>query len=113
MQRGNWITVLLGAASFWSVSGCGSAEDEDVTAAEGLSLSAGGMGTAGSGSAGFESGGSGSGGRGTCDPYLCQKFSRSNISGTPCSCPERGVACHGFLRNDQPLAPSTYFCRTN
>lgn len=109
MRRGIGITVLLAVANFWSVSGCGSAEDEDFAGAEALRLSAAGWGSAGTSSAGM----TGSAGTsGSCDPYLCQQFSWSNISGTPCSCPERGI-CRGFLRNDQPLAPHTYFCRSN
>lgn len=47
---------------------------------------------------------------GQTEPGPCQQYSATNISGTACSCTVNGVAA-GTLKNDQPLAPNTYFCR--
>jgi len=47
---------------------------------------------------------------GQSEPGPCQQFSATNISGTACSCAATGVVA-GTLKNDQALAPSTYFCR--
>ena len=47
---------------------------------------------------------------GQAEPGPCQQFSLTNISGTACSCAATGVTA-GTLRNDQSLAPKTYFCR--
>jgi hypothetical protein len=47
---------------------------------------------------------------GQSEPGPCQQFSTTNISGTACSCAATGVT-GGTLKNDQTLAPNTYFCR--
>jgi hypothetical protein len=47
---------------------------------------------------------------GQAEPGPCQQFSISNINGTACSCAATGVTT-GQLKNDQSLAPNTYFCR--
>lgn len=47
---------------------------------------------------------------GQSEPGPCQQFSTTNISGTACSCAATGVTT-GTLKNDQTLAPNTYFCR--
>jgi len=47
---------------------------------------------------------------GQSEPGPCQQFSTTNISGTACSCAATGVTA-GKLKNDQTLAPNTYFCR--
>lgn len=48
---------------------------------------------------------------GQSEPGPCQQFSTTNINGTACSCAVNGIAA-GHLKNDQSLAPNTYFCRT-
>jgi len=47
---------------------------------------------------------------GQAEPGPCQQYSATNITGTACSCTGNGVAA-GTRKNDQPLAPNTYFCR--
>jgi hypothetical protein len=47
---------------------------------------------------------------GQAEPGPCQQFSLTNVSGAACSCSITGVTA-GQLKNDQPLAPNTYFCR--
>lgn len=47
---------------------------------------------------------------GQSEPGPCQQFSLSNINGTACACAATGVTA-GKLKNDQSLAPNTYFCR--
>ena len=42
---------------------------------------------------------------------VCQKTSLTNISGTPCTCAANNVYSNGQLKNDDALAPRTYFCR--
>lgn len=41
---------------------------------------------------------------------LCQKVSTTDISGSCCSCPSQALY-EGTLVNDNPIVPSTYFCR--
>jgi hypothetical protein len=48
---------------------------------------------------------------GATEPGPCQQYSATNINGTACSCAARGITS-GHLKNDQALAPNTYFCRT-
>ena len=108
MRRyGILVWSLVFATSAWGLAGCGSAESENSIASEEAKLSPGGRGSGGIGSGGRGSGGAG----GTCSPYLCQKYSTTDLTGTKCSCPEHGVLCSGVLRNDQPIVPRTYFCR--
>jgi len=47
---------------------------------------------------------------GQSEPGPCQQFSLTNINGTACACAATGVTA-GKLKNDQALAPKTYFCR--
>jgi len=42
---------------------------------------------------------------------MCQKLSLTNLNGTPCSC-SASFLYGGELRNDIPLTPSTYYCRS-
>jgi len=42
---------------------------------------------------------------------VCQKTSLTNISATPCTCAANNVYSNGQLKNDDSLAPRTYFCR--
>lgn len=48
---------------------------------------------------------------GQAEPGPCQQFSLTNINGTACTCAATGVTTGGQLKNDQSLAPNTYFCR--
>lgn len=95
-----WILVscLVCSASASGLAGCGSAESEKSIGSDEASLSS---------SAGFSSGGASGG----CSPYVCQKYSTTDLTGRSCSCLALGVPCSGVLRNDKPLTPRTYFCR--
>jgi hypothetical protein len=42
---------------------------------------------------------------------ICQKASIGNINGTPCTCAAKNIYANGQLKNDDGLAPRTYFCR--
>ena len=42
---------------------------------------------------------------------VCQKTSLTNIYGTPCTCAANNIYTNGQLKNDDPLATRTYFCR--
>jgi hypothetical protein len=42
---------------------------------------------------------------------VCQKTSMTNINGQPCTCAANNVYSNGQLKNDDPLATKTYFCR--
>jgi hypothetical protein len=42
---------------------------------------------------------------------VCQKTSMTNINGQPCTCAANNVYANGQLKNDDPLATRTYFCR--
>jgi len=42
---------------------------------------------------------------------VCQKTSMTNINGTPCTCAANNVYSNGQLKNDDPNATKTYFCR--
>jgi hypothetical protein len=42
---------------------------------------------------------------------VCQKASRTNINGTPCTCAANNVYSNGGLKNDDPGTPNTYYCR--
>jgi hypothetical protein len=44
------------------------------------------------------------------DAEICQKFSLSNINGTPCTCAANNVYSNGQLQNLHPQVPMTYFC---
>ena len=47
----------------------------------------------------------------TTGSEICQKFSVSNINGTPCTCATNNIYSNGQLVNDQYLTPKTYYCR--
>jgi hypothetical protein len=47
---------------------------------------------------------------GTPGAELCNKFSTTNINGTPCTCAVNNVS-NGQLKNDDPGTPKTYYCR--
>jgi hypothetical protein len=42
---------------------------------------------------------------------VCQKTSLTNITGQTCTCATNNIYSSGKLRNDDPLASKTYFCR--
>src|SRR5262249_9598792 len=46
----------------------------------------------------------------TTGAEICQKFSVSNINGTPCTCSANGIYANGQLGNIYPQTPMTYFC---
>jgi len=41
---------------------------------------------------------------------LCQKYSTTNINGTPCTCAANNIYSNGQLKNNNSLTPRTYFC---
>lgn len=87
MRAGILISSLLLVASVSSMVGCGAADVEDPTAEEEEALLCF-----------FPAG------------YGCIAVSRDNLSGRRCNCRDTGI-CGGYLRNDDPHVPSTYFCR--
>jgi hypothetical protein len=42
---------------------------------------------------------------------ICQKFSTTDINGTPCTCATNNIYSNGQLKNNDPLTPKTYYCR--
>ena len=47
----------------------------------------------------------------TTGSEICQKTSLTNINGTPCTCAVNNIYSNGQLKNDDPGATRTYFCR--
>jgi hypothetical protein len=41
----------------------------------------------------------------------CQKVSMTSLNGQPCTCADRNIYSNGQLKNDDPNATKTYFCR--
>lgn len=46
----------------------------------------------------------------TTGAEICQKFSMSNINGTPCTCSANGIYSNGQLWNIYTQTPMTYYC---
>lgn len=47
----------------------------------------------------------------TTGAEICQKFSLTDINGTPCTCATYNIYSNGQLKNNDPLTPKTYYCR--
>ena len=47
----------------------------------------------------------------TTGAEVCQKTSRTDINGTPCTCAANNVYSNGALKNDDPLTAGIYYCR--
>ena len=47
----------------------------------------------------------------TTGAEICQKFSMTDINGTPCTCAANNIYSNGALKNDLTATPKTYYCR--